>query len=189
MTRSFEPTPLAPEVIDRIVGAGLRAPSAGNTQGTDLVVLDGPDQTRRYWEVTLPADARPTFRWPRLLDAPLLVLPFADARAYVARYAEADKAATGLGAGPDRWSVPYWEVDAAFTAMLVMLAAIDEGLGVLFFGVFHHEAAVKEALGVPPDRRLIGTLAIGHATGDEHAGRSANRPRRPFGEVVHRGGW
>ena len=42
-----------------------RAPAAGNSDGTDLVVLEGPEQTRRYWDITLPAgSARERFGWP-----------------------------------------------------------------------------------------------------------------------------
>jgi nitroreductase len=89
----------------------------------------------------------------------------------------------------ERWPVPYWHIDAAFTAMLVQLAAVDEGLGVLFFGIFDHTAAVRQALGIPDDRQPIGTIAIGHPAGDGRPGRSAGRARRTLDAVVHRGAW
>ncbi len=133
--------------------AGLRAPSAGNTQGTDLVVLEGPEQTSRYWDVTLPAERRSRFPWPGLLRAPVLVIPIASPQAYVERYREADKASSGLGSGVEAWDMPYWFVDAAFMAMFIQLAAVDEGLGTLFFGVFDHEAALMAELGVPDELR------------------------------------
>jgi nitroreductase len=188
MTRSFLPTPVPDDVLDRVLAAGRRAPSAGNTQGTDLVVLTGAD-TARYWEVTLPAERQASFAFPGLLAAPVLVIPVASPGAYLRRYSEEDKAATGLG-GRDAWPVPYWFVDAGFAAMLVQLAAVDEGLGVLFFGIFEHTDAVRGALGIPDDRDPIGTIAMGYADpSTERPGRSASRARREPHDVVHRGGW
>jgi nitroreductase len=176
-------------VLDRVLDLARRVPAAGNTQGLDLVVLEGPEQTARYWDASLPAERRAAFPWPRLLDAPVLVVPVGDPGAYVARYAEPDKAASGLGRGQEAWSVPYWYVDTAFAAMVALLAAVDEGLGAVFFGQFGHEGAVKEVLGIPADRRPVGTIALGYAAPDQRPSRSARRPRRPLDEVVHRGHW
>ena len=189
MCRSFAPQPLAPEGLERVLDAGRRAPAAGNTAGTHLVVLEGPEQTSRYWDVTLPAPRREGFRWPRLLDAPVLVLPLAEPAAYVARYGEEDKARTGLGAGENAWPTPYWTVDTAFAAMSVLLAAEDEGLGALFFGIFNHAEALLAALGVPAGHEPIGAIALGHPFGDDVPGRSAGRGRPALEDYVHRGGW
>jgi nitroreductase len=189
MCRSFRAEPLSQDRMDRVLAAATRAPSAGNSDGLDLLVLSGPDETSRYWDVTLPAERRAGFRWPGLLRAPLLVIPIADPTAYVDRYREPDKAGTGLGAGPAAWSVPYWTVDASFAAMLIQLAALDEGLGVLFFGLFDHAPALMAALGVPEGRQPIGALAIGVPDGADAPGRSARRPRRDLDAIVHRGRW
>jgi nitroreductase len=189
MTRAYQPEPIPHELLARVVGTGRRAPSAGNSQGFAFVVLEGREQTTRYWDITLPD--RNSFGFPGLLDAPALVLVLAHPQAYVDRYAEPDKAATGLGEGADRWPVPYWTVDAAFASMLIQLAAIDAGLGVLFFGPFEHEDQVLRALGVPDGYQAIGTIAIGRADTerDTRAGTSSQRPRRETDEVIHWGGW
>lgn len=191
MVRAFTAEPIAPAVLDRVLGAALRAPSAGNTQGLHLVVLVGPDETARYWDTTLPADRRARFRWQGLLAAPVLVIPCARPQAYVERYAEPDKARAGLGEDIDHWPVPYWHVDGGMAAMAVLLAAVDEGLGALFFGLFDHEGAVRTELAIPDDRQPLGVIAIGHAAPDDATapGRSAHRPRPALDEVVHRGGW
>ena len=71
-----------------------------------------------------------------------------------------------------------------------LLAAVDEGLGALFFGLFEHEAALQAALGIPADRRPVGTIALGYAAADaDRPSRSSQRPRRPLDDVVHRGHW
>ena len=74
MTRAFERRAVPSEVLDEVLDLAVRVPSAGNTRGLDLVVLEG-EQTARYWEAALPADRRAGFPWPRLLDAPVLVDP------------------------------------------------------------------------------------------------------------------
>jgi nitroreductase len=75
--------------------------------------------------------------------------------------------------------------------MLIQLAAIDAGLGVLFFGPFAHEAEVLHALGIPDGYEAIGTIALGwpDEERDTRGGTSASRPRRSTDEVIHWGGW
>ena len=188
MVRSFTDEPVSAEVIDRICELAVRVPAAGNTQGLDLVVLEG-SETARYWDASLSPQRRATFPWPGLLAAPVLIIPVSDPDAYVERYGEADKAHSGLGEGQASWPVPYWYVDSAFSAMVTLLAAVDEGLGAVFFGQFEHESAIKQALGIPAQHRPVGTIAIGYGAADQRSSRSALRPRRPIDQVVHRGGW
>jgi nitroreductase len=188
MVRAFEPRPVPWEVLERVLEAGLHAPSAGFTQGWELVLLEGPEQTGRYWDVCLPPERRETFAWPGLLQAPVLVIPLADPQAYLRRYAEPDKARSGLGEAIDRWPVPYWLVDTSFLAMSILLAAVDEGLGALFFGMFEHESAVLRALRIPEQLRPIGTIALGYPA-PHPSSRSISRGRRSLGEVLHRGSW
>jgi nitroreductase len=180
MVRNFADRPVDGAVLDRVLDAALRAPSAGNTQGIDLVVLDEP---ARYWSVTLADPA--SFRWQGLLRAPVLVLPVVSPEAYAARYAEPDKARTGLGS-VDAWSVPYWWVDGGAAVENLLLACVEEGLGACFFGQFDHEPAVRAAFGIPSDRRCLGTVALGYPAPDE-PGRSASRQRRH--DAIHRGRW
>jgi nitroreductase len=186
MVRAFETRPVDPEVLDRVLDAARRAPSAGNSQGWVFVVLEG-DDTRKFWDVTLPAERRESFRWQHLLDAPVVILPLASREAYLTRYSEPDKISTGL-ADPTRWPVPYWQIDTAFATMLLLLAVEDEGLGALFFGVFRNGEKLLAELDVPGGFELIGAVALGHPRPDE-PGRSGERPRRSLEEIVHRGGW
>jgi nitroreductase len=188
MVRAFLDEPVDPDVLDELCDLARRAPSAGNSQGLDLLVLTGPEQVGAYWDVTLPAPRRGSFRWPGLVAAPALVLVITDPEAYARRYDEADKAATGLGAGPEAWPVPYWWVDAGAAIEHLLLGAVDAGLGACLFGLFDHEPAVAEAFGVPAGRRVVAAIALGRPA-PATPGRSAGRPRRPLDEVVHRGRW
>jgi nitroreductase len=189
MVRAFDPRPVPPDVVDGLIDLARRAPSAGNTQPLAFVVLEG-DGTARLWDVTLPPPRRAGFRWQRLLEAPVVVVPLVSPAAYPARYAEPDKAGTGLGAGEDAWPVPYWWVDGGMAVHGLLLAAAEVGLGALFFGLFEHEAAALAALDVPARWRALGAVALGWpAPGGEAPGRSAGRSRPPLAAVVHRGGW
>lgn len=188
MVRDFTDQPVDPALLDELCELARRAPSAGNSQGTDLVLLVGPGEVGGYWDVTLPEPRRAGFRWPGLVTAPVLVIVVANPSAYVGRYGEPDKAATGLGEGSDAWPVPFWWVDAGAVVEHLLLGAVDAGLGACLFGVFEHEAAVAASLGIPSGRRIVGTVALGHPAPSD-PGRSAARGRRPFDEVVHRGRW
>lgn len=189
MTRSFRDEPLPAGLVDELLDLARRAPSAGYTQGVELLVLSGAAETGRYWDVTLPTERRATFRWPGLLRAPVLVVVLTHPAAYVERYAETDKTGTGLGGDVDAWPVPYWFVDGGMVAQNLLLAAVDANLGACLFGAFDDEAAVLAALDVPEGWRAVATVALGHGDGSDSPGRSARRGWRPLDEVVHRATW
>ncbi len=187
MVRAFDRRPVPRALVDRLLDLARRSPSAGNTQAWSFVVLEGA-QTAALWDITLPADRRAAFRWPGLLDAPVVVLPLVSPDAYVERYREPDKWATGLGVGTSAWPVPYWWVDGGMAVQTLLLAAVDAGLGALFYGLFDDERPVLGRLGVPPGWRALGAIALGWPRPDE-PGRSSARRRPALDEVVHRGGW
>jgi nitroreductase len=188
MVRAFTEEPLLPGTVAALVDLARRAPSAGHTQGWAFVALEGPEQTARYWDVTLPAERRATFRWPGLVAAPALVVALVRPSAWPERYAEPDKAASGLGSGNEAWAVPYWWIDGGMAVEHLLLGAVDAGLGACFFGLFGHEEAVLAELGVPDGWRALGTIALGHPAPDE-PGRSTARGRRALTDVLHEGGW
>lgn len=188
MTRAFRPDEVDPALVDRFIGAARRAPAAGNTAAAEFLVLEGAD-VAAYWAVTLPAERRAGFAWPDLLLAPVLVLPFVEPDAYVRRYAEPDKARTGLGVSRAAWATPYWWVDGGMAVMTILLAAEEAGLGALFFGVFEHESAVKERFGVPAARRAVGAIALGHPAAEQRPSSSSGRDRASLERVVHRSHW
>lgn len=190
MVRSYRADPVATELLDELLSLACKGPSAGNTWGTHFVVLQGPEQTAIYWDLTLPLERRQNFPWPGLLHAPVIVLPCGDADAYVERYSQHDKAKTGLGDSTDAWNIPYWHVDTAMATMTLLHAATNAGLGALFFGVFDHEPAVCQALGIPASVRPIGAVALGWPDGDnDRMSKSAKRGRPPLDQIVHRGRW
>ena len=193
MVRSFSERPVPEELLTRLLDDALRAPTAGNTGGTALVVLSGVDQTRRYWDAATSEQWRARARrWPGLSRAPVVAVALASPGAYVARYAEPDKAHSasdlGLGSAETAWPVPYWFGDAAFGVMALLLGATSEGLGACFLGNFRSEGAVLTALGIPEGWRLFGAVVLGYPQGPDPRSASLGRPR-PDHARLHYGRW
>jgi nitroreductase len=188
MVRSFEDRPLPNGALDRILRAALRAPSAGFTQGVDYVVLQGADQTAVFWEHGTDPDWRSNPSLPGLLNAPAVIIALADPVAYRRRYAEDDKAGSALR-NMDEWPIPWWDVDAGFGCLLMLLAAVDAGLGALFFGLPYRPDDLMAALGVPAGRHIVGAVALGYPADDDKRSPSLRRDRRPLDDVMHRGAW
>jgi nitroreductase len=192
MCRDFESRAVDPALVDRLLDAARRAPSAGHTQGVAFLVLDTPADVARFWDVNLPAERRAGFSFPGLLRAPVVVVPCVSPAAYVRRYAEPDKDRTGLGTAAEAWAVPYWWVDGGAAVMALLLGATDAGLGALLFGLFDRAPAVCSAFGIGDDWSPLGAVALGWPAAGALAvpvGSAATRPRRPLAEVVRRGTW
>jgi nitroreductase len=188
MCRHFLDRPVPPELVDQLLDRAMRAPSAGHTQGWAFLVLEGREQTSRFWSTDADAAwlARPDH--PGVLHAPVLILPFCNSQAYLDRYAAPDKTATGLaGVEANAWPAPYWLIDTAFATMLLLLGAVEEGLGALFFRTHGDPARLRAEFGVPPGWEPIGVVAVGWPAPSGPANR--RRSRRPPEEVVHRGCW
>jgi len=184
MVRNFEDRPLPPDVVERLLHNALHAPSAGFSQGWAFLVLDTEEQTRKFWDAVFPRE-REGFRWAGMFKAPVIIVPLSHKNAYLDRYAEADKGWTDRD--ENRWPVPYWDIDTGFASLLMLLTAVDEGLGALFFGIFR-PAEFRAAFGVPDAYVPIGAIAVGYPAPDEPSP-SLKRGRRPVDDVVHRGTW
>ncbi len=192
MVRAYTDEPVAPEARDRILRAANRAPSAGFSQGYALMTLEGAAQLRPFWELLHgyhedESAAGPSFE--PVTRAPLVVVPLSCKDIYLDRYARQDKGWTDRDEA--HWPVPYWDIDTGFTALLMLLAAVDEGLGALFFGIPPHQIADFRALYGVPDRYVpIGAVAIGHPDpGADKGGSARVIKRRTLDDLVHHGRW
>jgi nitroreductase len=188
MVRDYDPDrPVPPEVRERLLEHAIRAPSAGNSAGWAFLVLESAEDRDRFWTATSDESA-PDPWLTRMRRAPLLVVPLANKDAYLDRYAEPDKGWTDRD--ESRWPVPYWDVDAGMAALLMLLTAVDEGLGACFFGIPPSRIdAFRAAFGVPGEYRPVGCVSVGYPSDDDRRSPSLRRGRRGIEEVVHRGGW
>jgi nitroreductase len=188
MVRDYDPDrPVPPEVRERLLEHAVRAPSAGFSQGWAFLVLESVEERDRFWTAT--TDGGTPDGWlTRMRRAPLLIVPMSDKSAYLDRYAEPDKGWTDRDEA--RWPVPYWDVDAGMAALLLLLTAVDEGLGACFFGIPPERiAAFRAEFEVPDGFRPVGCVSVGYPGSDDRRSPSLRRGRRPVEEVVHRGSW
>src|SRR6266568_816042 len=187
MVRSFERRDLPAEVVERILRNAQRAPSAGFSQGWAFLVFEGQAQTQEYWDAVGPED-HDAFNWQDLFTAPLLFVCLSNKSEYLDRYAEPDKGWTDRSEA--HWPAPYWDIDTGMAALLILLTAVDAGLGALFFGVPPKKIArLRETFGIPDELSPIGTVAVGYPQPDDPPSPSLKRGHRSASEVIHRGCW
>jgi len=197
MVRAFTSEPLAPGVTDRLLRAANRAPSAGFSQGYSFLVLEGSEQSAPLWEIlrqdvasTAATEAAVAAMMTAMSRAPLVIVPLACKDVYLDRYARSDKGWTDRD--ESRWPVPYWYIDTGFTALLILLAAVDEGLGAAFFGIQPELIPqFRTRFGVPEQWTPIGAIAVGHPdpAGDTGPSSARSIARKGLDELVHRGQW
>jgi nitroreductase len=182
MVRNYLDLPVEADAIDRILDAGVRAPSAGFTQGQSFVVVT--DITRRLRIAELAGE--PTYVEkgfdPWISRAPVHIVVCVSEAAYHARYQEPDK--IDDDGNEIEWPVPYWWVDAGASMMAILLAAVDEGLAAGFLGVQSFEG-LAEFLEIPETVSPIGVVTIGHPAPDRKSS-SLERGRQ---QSVHRERW
>lgn len=188
MVRRFQARPVPREVLLRVLEVARHAPSAGFSQGFDFVVLDDPKQIAWFIETTahpdFPEDNPTAEEIP-----PCIVLAISNKPAYLERYSRPDKARFGMQKA-EAWPAPYWDIDTGMAVMLILLAAIEDGLGAVFFGIAWGEDVLLHELNVPEGCRPIGVIALGypHVSESFDPARFTARRRR-LDSMVHFGGW
>jgi nitroreductase len=190
MVRSFTDEPVAPDVVRRIVDTARRGPSAGYSQGVEFVVV-----TSATTRATIAAPAQETLdisgHHNFVAQAPVHVVICVSPEVYRSRYREPDKMTVVADTDDEQlWVVPYWYQDAGAALMLLLLAALDEGIGAAFVG--GDPELLHELLGIPEDYIPVGIALLGHEAADARSfGDVAAKPRsrRPFDSVVHIDHW
>ncbi len=158
--RSFTDEPLTEAEIDRILEAGRRAPSAGNSQPWDLVLVT--DRARLEELATVWQGARHIARSAATIA---IVAPITD----------------------DERRGGFIEYDLGQLTLQMAIAAADLGIGSGHAAIGDQEL-FRRLLGVPEGYRGAALLALGHPADRPLA--PLERPnRRPFDDVVHRGAW
>jgi nitroreductase len=158
--RQFTEQPVPDDALDRILEAGRRAPSAGNWQPWDFVLVTDRSQMPELAKVWRGA----------------------------AHVAGAAAVIVCLGPVVDDESQQRWvQYDHGQATMSMALAAADLGIGSSHAAVSDQDLA-RRLLGFPEDRFAVSLLSLGYPA--ERPLVPLRRPdRRPFDEVVHRGRW
>ncbi|MFH1022206.1 MAG: nitroreductase family protein [Planctomycetota bacterium] len=155
--RAFVPKPVDEAKVKRILDAANDAPSAGNLQAYEIVVVRDPARKRKL------ADAA---HGQMFVAMSPLVLVFVANPTRNRRYRQ-------------RGEELYAVQDATIACVHAMLAATTGGLASCWVGAFD-EKAVAEVVGVPVGMRPVAILPIGHA-----AEKPKNPGRRDLDDIVH----
>jgi nitroreductase len=190
MVRNYTAEPVEREAIERIVATVRRAPSGGFSQGQRLLVVTDADRRRRVAELAGESERVAQGFEPWISAAPVHVVVCTREEDYHERYRQPDKLRDGEEIV---WPVPYWYVDAGAALMLLLLAAIDEGLAAGVFGVLDEQVEpLKELLGLPADFRFVGVVTVGHPADDARWNAATSRLtqlRKPLADVVRWERW
>jgi nitroreductase len=187
IVRHFAPDPIDRATLERIAATAQRAPSAGFSQGQRVVIVTDADRRRRLAELAGEAFYRNMGFDPWISEAPALFVPAVSAKVYVDRYNEPDKRDPSEPPGTaDEWGVPYWWMDVGCTVMLILLAAVDEGLGAGFAGGDFD--AIRAEVGLPEDFTPVGVIPVGKPLPDKKSP-SLKRGKRSLDEFAHWETW
>ena len=185
--RYLRPDPVPEEMLREILEAATCAPSPGNSQGWDFIVVKDPPMRPELAGILRdgirpllpPAAAGPDPSKRRLLESAHHLIDHAlEVPVWVM--------VCGRPVYPAAAPSADWIASAVYpAAQNVLLAARALGLGATFT-TWHlpSEAAVRELLGIPPEARIAVTIPIGWPARDFGPVR-----RRPLDEVVHWGRW
>ena len=184
MVRHYRADPVDRAAVDRIADVYRRGPSAGFSQGQYLVVVTEEAQRRALARACRETAYIGRGFAPWISAAPVHLIPCVREADYRARYAEPDKASS---AGPDAWAVPFWWIDGGAALMLLLLSAVDEGLGAGLVDIANRPRA-RAILELPADVEPLGLVTLGYPHSEQPPS-SATRGRRALREVVHWERW
>jgi nitroreductase len=185
MVRGFTAEPVPWATVERLVRTAQYAPSAGFAQGVSVVAVTDPARRREIARIAGQERYTRAGHRPWIAEAPMQLVLCVSEEAYQRRYREPDKLRPD--GSETEWPVPYWHTDAGAALMLLLLAAVDEGLSAAFVGVYRWHA-LQSYLGIPAEWLPIGIVLVGHGAPDKRSP-SLARGRRPLEDVLHRERW
>lgn len=186
MVRHFTDEPVPRETVERIVEAAQHAPSAGFSQGVSFVVVTDEEMRATVAEIAGESEYTSGGFDAFVSEAPVQIIVCTSEKVYKDRYREPDKK-PDPDAEEAEWPVPYWHTDAGMSLLLILLAAVNEGLAGAFVGVWQ-QRELQELLGIPQHFIPIGVTMIGHGAPDKKSG-SLKRGRRQLDTVLHWEQW
>jgi len=156
--RAFENQDVPAEILEKIIDAARLAPSAGNIQPWEFIIVRKPEIKRRLAEAALDQMF--------IEEAPVVIV------------ACANEARSSYGYGV-RGETLYCIQDTAAAVQNILLAACSLGLGTCWVGAFREEET-REILKIPRGIRPVAIIPIGYPAEVPPA-----RSRRPISQTMH----
>jgi nitroreductase len=156
--RAFQNRDIPQEMVDRLIDAARWAPSAGNIQPWEFIIVRKPETKRKLAEAALEQ----TF----IEEAPVVIVVCADE----------NRSSQGYGT---RGKTLYCLQDTAAATQNIHLAAYALGLGTCWVGAFREDEA-KKILNIPSGVRPVAIIPVGYP-----AEKPQPRNRRPINQIIH----
>ena len=156
--RAFQRRDVSDGDVAKLIDAAIWAPSAGNIQPWEFVIIRKPEGKRRLVEAA----------WGQsfIEEAGVVIVVCASENRSSQRYG-------------DRGKSLYCIQDTAAAIQNIHLAACSLGLGTCWVGAFK-EQEVSQILNVPEGMRPVAIVPVGYA-----AESASPRSKRPMDQIVH----
>ncbi len=158
--RFFTDKPVSEENVKTLIDAARQAPSAGNIQPWEFIIIRKTEIKRKL----VAAAGHQTF----IEQAAVVIVVCANTEA----------SEEGYGS---RGATLYCLQDTAAAIQNILLTAYSIGLGTCWIGAFDEEEA-KKTLGIPNGVRPIAIIPVGYGTTTN----PPKHPRRALSEIMHR---
>jgi nitroreductase len=156
--RAFESREVPEELVERLIEAARWAPSAGNIQPWEFIIVRKQEIKRKLAEAAL---------WQSFIEeAPVVIVVCADEV----------RSTQGYGM---RGKTLYCIQDTAAAIQNIHLAAYSMGLGTCWVGAFREDEA-RKVLKTPAGIRPVAIIPVGYP-----AETPSPRSRRPLRQIVH----
>ena len=128
------------KIVTNLIENAHRAPSAGHTQVQEFIIVKDSSTKKKLRKAAVNQEY--------VEQAPLLIVVCSNTSRSAGRYGSR---------GREFYSI----IDGAFASMLILLSAVNEGIGACFVGAFE-DTKVSQILELPKDVRPIGIICIGY---------------------------
>ncbi len=162
MIRSYKSDPVPEDKIQRLLEYAVRAPSGGNLQPWEFIVVKSPDVRAKLAEAT--------GKQISVVTAPVAIVTCADV----------ERGGKSGGRGSF-----FSLIDTAFASLLILLGAVEQGLGACFVGSYDPEAVAK-LFALPDHVRPVGLITIGYPA---ERPQKPKTPKLPLKQLVHTDKW
>jgi len=156
--RAFNKKPVSSEEITNLIDAASWAPSAGNIQPWEFIIVRDTKMKRELSTAALDQ----TF----IVEAPVVIVVCAN------------QMRSGRGYG-SRGVNLYCLQDTGAATQNMLLAAHAMGLAACWIGAFQEEEA-RKVLNIPSGIRPVAIVPVGHP-----AEKPMERTRRPLNKIIH----
>ena len=156
--RAFKNEDISSETVEKLIDAARWAPSAGNIQPWEFIIVRNLEIKRNL--------AKAALNQSFIEEAPVVIVVCADEI----------RSSQGYGV---RGKTLYCIQDTAAATQNIHLAAYSLGLGTCWVGAFNEEEA-RKILEIPEGVRPVAIIPVGYP-----AEKPSARNRRPLNQIIH----